>query len=136
MLKIKEGFTGERSIILPPMVVDMELADPLVSSLYITDIGYYPKATHHFRNRQTAIDSNVHIYCVEGAGWYSIDGGKQQTVSANQYLYYRQGRLIYMLPMKTIHGQYIGCISVERRQRYMQRALNIRKMYYPTSTHA
>ena len=94
MLKIKEGFTGERSIILPPMVVDMELADPLVSSLYITDIGYYPKATHHFRNRQTAIDSNVLIYCVEGAGWYSIDGGKQQTVSANQY---------FILPARKAH---------------------------------
>ena len=59
MLRIKEGFAGERSIILPQMVVEMELADPLVSSLYITDIGYYPKASHHFRKRQSAIDCTV-----------------------------------------------------------------------------
>ncbi len=94
MLKIKEGFAGGRSIVLPPMVVDMERADTLVSSLYITDIGYYPKASHHFRNRQSAIDCNVLIYCVEGAGWYSIDGGKPQRVKANQY---------FILPARKAH---------------------------------
>ena len=49
MLKIKEGFMGARSVVLPRMVVEMELTDPLVSSLYITDIGYYPKAMHFSR---------------------------------------------------------------------------------------
>lgn len=83
---------GARSVVLPRMVVEMELTDPLVSSLYITDIGYYPKAMHHFRNRQEAIDCNVLIYCVEGAGWYSIDGGKQHSVKANQYFILPAGR--------------------------------------------
>lgn len=92
MLKIKDGFAGERSIILPQMVVDMEQADPLVSSLYITDIGYYPKALHHFRNRQAAIDSNVLIYCVEGAGWFCVDGGRRQRVTANQYFILPAGK--------------------------------------------
>ena len=41
---MKEGFTGERSIVLPPMTIETERQDPLVSSLYITDIGYYPHA--------------------------------------------------------------------------------------------
>lgn len=92
MLKIKDGFAGERSIILPQMVVEMEQADPLVSSLYITDIGYYPKASHHFRNRQSAIDCYVLIYCVEGAGWFSVDDGKRQRVSANQYFILPAGK--------------------------------------------
>lgn len=92
MLKIKEGFSGERSIVLPQMVVEMELADPLVSSLYITDIGYYPKASNHFRNRQSGINCNVLIYCVEGAGWFSVEGGKKQLVTANQYFILPAGK--------------------------------------------
>lgn len=92
MLRIKDGFAGERSIILPQMVVEMEQVDPLVSALYITDIGYYPKAFHHFRSRKTPIDCHVLIYCVEGSGWFSVDGGKRQLVSSNQFFILPAGR--------------------------------------------
>ena len=57
MKGLKDGFTGERSIVLPQMIVEMEERDPLVSSLYITDIGYYPKASHHFRERTVPVIS-------------------------------------------------------------------------------
>ncbi|MDO5385614.1 MAG: AraC family transcriptional regulator, partial [Rikenellaceae bacterium] len=43
-MNLKDGFSGERSIVLPQMIVDMEREDPLASSLYVTDIGYYPHA--------------------------------------------------------------------------------------------
>ena len=46
---MKEGFTGERSIVLSQATIEMERQDPLVSSLYITDIGYYPHADDHRR---------------------------------------------------------------------------------------
>lgn len=92
MLKLKDGFTGERCIVLPRMIVEMELEDPLVSSLYITDIGYYPAASHHYRERKTAIEQNVLIYCVEGAGWYKIGDGKQHQVSANQFFILPAGK--------------------------------------------
>lgn len=84
MIKLKDGFTGERSIVLPQMIVEMEERDPLVSSLYITDIGYYPKASHHFRERTVPVDQNVLIYCVDGAGSYTLNG-KEYAVKANQY---------------------------------------------------
>ncbi len=41
-LKINEGFPGERSIVLPKMIKEIEQKDPVLSQLYITDIGYYP----------------------------------------------------------------------------------------------
>lgn len=88
---MKEGFTGERSIVLPQMVVEMEQNDPLVSSLYITDIGYYPHAEGHYRERTKAIPHHVLIYCVEGAGWYRI-GDKEVQVSANQYFILPPGK--------------------------------------------
>jgi len=81
---MKDGFIGERSIVLPKVVVEMEQNDLLVSSLYITDIGYYPCAQGHFRERKEPIKEHVLIYCVEGAGWYRL-GEKIHHVSANQF---------------------------------------------------
>ena len=52
----KEGFMGERQVKLSPMVVDIEEHDPLTASLYITDIGYYPKAENHHVKRSEGID--------------------------------------------------------------------------------
>jgi len=84
MPKLKDGFQGEQSIILPPMIIDMEEHDPLVSSLYITDIGFYPMAEHHYRSRKEGIDQYVLIYCVDGQGWYRM-GDKEYQVERNQY---------------------------------------------------
>ncbi len=85
MLKLKTGFTGERCITLPDMIIEMEKTDPLASSLYITDIGYFPNAEHHYREREKSISQHVLIYCVEGTGWYQIGDGPQRKVVANQY---------------------------------------------------
>ena len=63
MMKQKEGFCGERSVVLPPMAIEMEQHDPLVSSLYITDIGYYPRASLHGRSRQQPISEYPHLLC-------------------------------------------------------------------------
>ena len=84
MKHIKNGFQGERSIVLPEMVIEMEKADPLVSSLYLTDIGYYPAASYHFRQREVGIGQHVLIYCVEGSGWYEVNGTRH-IVKANQF---------------------------------------------------
>lgn len=91
---MKEGFVGERSIVLPKAVVEMEMDDPLVSSLYITDIGYYPRAHDHFCERKEPLREHVLIYCVEGAGWYRLDKNEYR-VSANQF---------FILPAGTPHS--------------------------------
>ena len=91
MIKQKDGFIGERSIVLPPMVIEMEEKDPLVSNLFLTDIGYYPLATYHYRNRQQAINQYVLIYCVEGSGWYRIDE-KEYKVRKNQFFILPAGK--------------------------------------------
>jgi AraC-like DNA-binding protein len=84
MLKQKDGFHGERSLMMPKMIMEMVEQDPLVSMLHITDIGYYPHAEHHYRERREPIDQYVYIYCVDGAGWYQI-GDKRYDVGENQY---------------------------------------------------
>ncbi len=84
MPKQKDGFQGERSVVLPPMVVEMAEKDELASSLFVTDIGYYPNATNHYRERKLAIDQYVLIYCVDGCGWYRLKGKEYQVVK-NQF---------------------------------------------------
>lgn len=84
MIKLKNGFSGERALVLPQSVVQEMEKDVLSSILHITDIGYYPKALHHFRERKEPISQFVFIYCIEGAGWFCC-GGQEHRVSANQY---------------------------------------------------
>lgn len=93
MLKLKDGFSGARSIVLPKMIVEMLEADLLSSILHITDIGYYPKAEHHYRSRQEPINQFIFICCTQGSGWYNI-GGQTYQVTANQY---------FILPPETPH---------------------------------
>lgn len=50
MIKLKDGFSGERALVLPQSVVQEMEKDALSSILHITDIGYYPKALHHSGN--------------------------------------------------------------------------------------
>ncbi|HWB92374.1 MAG TPA: AraC family transcriptional regulator [Puia sp.] len=69
MLKKKEGFAGQRSIVLPRKILaGVCQNNPLVERLYVTDIGYYPKAQYHYRQRVHGIDQYILIYCVEGRG--------------------------------------------------------------------
>ena len=93
-LKIKNGFKGERSLIMPEMILNLAKEDPVLRTLHITDIGYYPHATYHYRERTLPIDQYVLIYCIKGSGKYSVNG-KTYEVKANQY---------FILPAMTPHS--------------------------------
>ena len=43
-IKIKNGFQGERSLVMPEMILNLAESDPVLRTLHITDIGYYPHA--------------------------------------------------------------------------------------------
>ena len=73
MIKKKEGFQGQRAIVLPRKIIsDLCLTNAITKGLYVTDIGYYPKAKHHYRQRQHGADQHILIYCVEGKGQVQI----------------------------------------------------------------
>ncbi len=84
MKKRKDGFSGERALVLPLSLVQEMENEPLSSMLYVTDIGYYPKARNHFRERKVPISQYVFIYCTEGAGWFRLNGTEYR-VGKNQY---------------------------------------------------
>lgn len=84
MLRLSDGFSGERSIVLPDMTRKTCEDDAFLSQLYITDIGYYPHATYHYRERPQGVAQYVLIYCATGSGWYSVLGHRYE-VAENQY---------------------------------------------------
>lgn len=84
--KIRHGFKGQKMIVLPRKIVsDFLTRDPLTKGVYITDIGYYPKAINHYRERQAGIGQHILIYCVEGYGWVEING-RQILIEPSQYI--------------------------------------------------
>lgn len=85
-MKIREGFKGARSIVMPRMLVDIMKQDFLMSSLYITDIGYYPHASSHYRERSVPISEYVFIYCIDGKGWFETDGTRHQVYADSYFI--------------------------------------------------
>lgn len=46
----------------------------LVSGLYLTDVGYFPHADHHYRTRRNGCDQYILIFCVKGRGFVKLFG--------------------------------------------------------------
>lgn len=73
-MKKSEGFRGQILHTIPRPILKRENLHPLIQSLYITDIGWYPKARHHYRQRAEGADENILIVCVAGKGWFEVQG--------------------------------------------------------------
>lgn len=73
-IKIREGFSGQRSVVVPNIILESAASDPILSVIHLTAMGYYPKAANHYRQREIPIEDNILIYCTDGEGWYSING--------------------------------------------------------------
>lgn len=70
----KDGFDGQKAIVLPKSIINKFcLHNSLINKAFITDIGYYPKAKFHWRERPHGAEQNILIYCIEGEGQVSID---------------------------------------------------------------
>ncbi|MGC9354963.1 MAG: AraC family ligand binding domain-containing protein [Mariniphaga sp.] len=90
----KEGFRGQRSVVLPEFIIRELKDDAVCSQLYVTDIGYYPDALHHQRTREKGCNQFILIYCTRGEGWFSMMG-KKKKVTENQFI---------LIPKNTPHS--------------------------------
>ncbi len=70
--RIKEGFPGQRSIVLPRPVVSGWLDGRPLIELLPSDVGHYPRAQWHFVERPEGISQWVLIYCTAGCGWARV----------------------------------------------------------------
>lgn len=74
-------FSGQRIVVLPPSVVARALTRPLFAGLLPTDIGWYPAARGHHRERPAGSAETILIHCLSGAGWCEL-AGRRHAVKA------------------------------------------------------
>lgn len=72
----EDGFRGERMIVLPIETFSEYMENPLVKRMYLTDVGFFPKADHHYMNRKEGIEEYIFLYCMEGEGTIWVNGKK------------------------------------------------------------
>ena len=93
-IKKREGFQGQKAIVIPRQILNSRCAkNNVISNLYVTDIGYYPKAKFHFRERPHGADQHILIYCNEGKGKVKIKKTEYQ-IEAGDF---------FTIPIKTPH---------------------------------
>lgn len=72
-----EGFVEEKLYVLPEYWMKELEQEELTSSLFITDIGYFPNAQYHFRERPDGSPSHIFIFCEAGEGWIELNPGER-----------------------------------------------------------
>lgn len=72
-----DGFESEKLFILSEYMRKELTNHPLTCRLFITDIGYFPKAQFHYRDRPKGGDTAIFIYCTDGEGWVEINQEEQ-----------------------------------------------------------
>ncbi|WP_100407397.1 AraC family transcriptional regulator [Bacillus solitudinis] len=92
--KKAQGFSEQKLIVLPENVINQVSTHPLIRSLYLTDLGFFPNAEYHYREREAGSSTHIVIYCVKGEGWYQLN---------NQRKVYVQPNTLFVLPPNIAH---------------------------------
>lgn len=77
-MHIPEGFEGQIHYVIPRHFLQTVEHYPLLHALFPTDIGWYPAARYHYRERPLGAPEHILIYCVAGSGWATL---RQQTIA-------------------------------------------------------
>lgn len=85
MQQIREGFKGQRLISISPEIIRNNQNNPIVKSLYVRKIGFFPAVKFHFNKKDNGVDYYILIYCTSGEGWYIINN-KKYILLENQYV--------------------------------------------------
>lgn len=83
--KKEDGFAGQIAYVLPKEKVQFCTTDIFCKNLYITDVGYYPNAKFHSRERVNGCAQYILIYCQKGKGWFQ-EGEKYYNLNPNDFI--------------------------------------------------
>ena len=86
-IRLKDGFAGEIMYVVPRPVLARARSHPLVSPLTPTDIGWFPSARFHHRERPSGAPEHILIVCTAGAGWLEVNG-MRHSVDTNEADHY------------------------------------------------
>ena len=73
MEKKQDGFKDEQYFIIPTESFGNYAEHPLVKSLYLTDVGFFPNAKNHYKEREDGIEEYILIYCADGEGHIYVE---------------------------------------------------------------
>lgn len=76
--RIRDGFPGQRMIVLPRPIVRRQLHSPQSSGTIPTDVGYFPEATFHEVSRPEGSPQLILIICTRGHGWALINNRRYE----------------------------------------------------------
>lgn len=81
---IEEGFIGQKMVALPKSILNSSKENKITRNFYVSDLGYYPRASHHYRLRQKGANQHIFIYCTKGKGDIYINNLKIE-INPNQF---------------------------------------------------
>ncbi|MDH6364285.1 AraC family transcriptional regulator of arabinose operon [Enterococcus sp. PF1-24] len=96
-IKKKDGFKDERHIIIPYESSNQLTPHPLISDTYLLELGYYPSAKYHYRERINGVNEYILIYCIDGKGIVELKDGQREELQRGD---------IFCIPKKTGHYYY------------------------------
>ncbi|MFT4094389.1 MAG: helix-turn-helix domain-containing protein [Niabella sp.] len=86
---------GRQRIEIPrPVLRSAVINNPLINGLYISSLGFYPKAKGHFTKRRHGLHENFLFYCVDGHGMFELNGARYN-VGPNEF---------FLLPQNEEHA--------------------------------
>lgn len=109
----RDGFRGERMIVLPTEAFSDYVKHPLVRRLYLTDVGFFPSAAHHYRERREGLRNIFFCTVWMEAGRLPWRTGRIRFVGRRRSVFRGTG-VIVIMPRKRIPGVFSGSISRER----------------------
>lgn len=87
-----DGFEEEKIFIQPEFMLNELQNEVLTSHFHVSDIGFFPDAKFHYRERPKGCPTHILIYCVKGEGWVETN----RTVQI-------QPRQLVVIPSETPH---------------------------------
>ena len=73
---LRDGFAGQRMVVVPRPTVRAALARPVTGRLLVTDAGFFPHAARHGRARPEGARQHVLLVCTDGSGWCRTPDGR------------------------------------------------------------
>ncbi|WP_069998757.1 AraC family transcriptional regulator [Cellulosilyticum sp. I15G10I2] len=92
----QDGFKNEQYIIIPTESFAQHAEHPLIRGLFLTDVGYFPNAAYHYKERKEGTGENILIYCTEGKGVIEVKD-KRYAIGMNE---------VFCIPSHSQHKYY------------------------------
>lgn len=94
-LHLREGFAGQDMYVIPRPILAEARRHPLIRSLYPTDIGWYPKARYHYRERQNGALEDHLMMCIGGHGCVVVNDNQSHLQPGHMLIIPRNCRHVY-----------------------------------------